>query len=439
MSLFRIVGFILLIASFGACSTSLNIGKAVRRTLLADSVLQSSHVGVVFFDPSQQKEIFSYNGQHYFTPASNTKIITCYAAMKLLGDSLPGLLYAKTDEGIYIRGTGDPTLLQEDYRQHPVLAFLRQQRSPLYLLSDNWHTPALGRGWSWEDYNESYMTERSAFPVYGNVLHWYQQRDTDGRAGFYSVPPSTWDTAQLAPQEEQSFSVERDRDQNRFTIRPGKETSANQQVPFCTNGVSSTVTLLRPLLGTSLIEVPANRLSSAPFTLLRSQPTDSLLRIMMFRSDNFFADQSLLMVSQQLLGKMDEQRVIDTLLHSLLADLPQQPVWVDGSGLSRYNLFSPRDIIRVLEKMQAEFPWSRLQTLFPTGGQGSLSNLYLQEKGAIYAKTGTLGGVVALSGYLQTRKGKWILFSILVNHHTGSAAHVRQLIQRCLRQARSRI
>mgnify|MGYP003348935756 CR=1 FL=1 len=213
-------------------------------------------------------------------------------------------------------------------------------------------------------------------------------------------------------------------------------------LPAVLSGRQSPIELLRDTLHKNISIAEKEILQTAALkssTLITSQPTDSMLKDMMDRSDNFFADQSLLMVSQQLLGKMDEQRVIDTLLHSLLADLPQLPVWVDGSGLSRYNLFSPRDIIRVLEKMQAEFPWSRLQTLFPTGGQGSLSNLYLQEKGAIYAKTGTLGGVVALSGFLQTRKGRWILFSILVNHHTSSAAHIRQLIQQCLRQARSRI
>ena len=50
--------------------------------------------------------------------------------------------------------------------------------------------------------------------------------------------------------------------------------------------------------------------------VIHSQPTDSLLKPMMHRSDNFYAEQSLLMVSEKLLGTMNDRKIIDTLLKS---------------------------------------------------------------------------------------------------------------------------
>ena len=55
--------------------------------------LQTAHVGISIYEPATNKYWYDYQGDKYFVPASNTKIPTCYAAMKYLGDSLVGLKY----------------------------------------------------------------------------------------------------------------------------------------------------------------------------------------------------------------------------------------------------------------------------------------------------------------------------------------------------------
>ena len=172
------------------------------------------------------------------------------------------------------------------------------------------------------------------------------------------------------------------------------------------------------------------------WSTIHSQPTDSLLKPMMHRSDNFFAEQSLLMVSNEKLGIMNDARIIDTILKTDFADLPQKPRWVDGSGLSRYNLFSPRDFVAILDKMRTEFGMERIKTVFPTGNEGTLRNYYTKEEGYLFAKTGTLSGVVALSGYLYTKKNKLLLFSVLVNNHNGSATEVRRVVEQLIERIR---
>jgi len=157
---------------------------------------------------------------------------------------------------------------------------------------------------------------------------------------------------------------------------------------------------------------------------------------MMHRSDNFFAEQSLLMVSNELLGVMKDAKIIDTLLKTDFRDLPQKPKWVDGSGLSRYNLFTPQDFVFILSKMKTEFGMDRVKNILPTGNEGTLEGRFVADSNYIFAKTGTLSGVVALSGFLYTHKNKLLIFSVLVNNHTTSAAEVRRAVERFIQGIR---
>jgi D-alanyl-D-alanine carboxypeptidase/D-alanyl-D-alanine-endopeptidase (penicillin-binding protein 4) len=157
-----------------------------------------------------------------------------------------------------------------------------------------------------------------------------------------------------------------------------------------------------------------------------------MLKPMMHVSDNFFAEQSLLMVSNEKLGYMKDADIIDTLLKTDLAGLPQRPKWVDGCGLSRYNLFTPQDFVYILNKMRTEFGLERLKNILPTGGEGTLGNYYKQMKGNIFAKTGTLSNNCALSGFLITKKGKLFIFSILANNYITGATPVRRAVEHYL-------
>ncbi|MEO6914388.1 MAG: D-alanyl-D-alanine carboxypeptidase, partial [Chitinophagaceae bacterium] len=150
------------------------------------------------------------------------------------------------------------------------------------------------------------------------------------------------------------------------------------------------------------------------------------------------AEQLLLMVSGVRLGRMNDRAIIDTLLQSDLAGLPQRPAWVDGSGLSRYNLFTPSDLVYILKKMHDEFGFEKLKKILPGAGTGTLANYYIQDSGYIYAKTGTLTGQVCLSGFLVSKKNKLLIFSVLVNNHQGSAVAVRTEVSRFLHEVRER-
>jgi len=89
--------------------------------------------------------------------------------MKHLPDHLPAALITDLDTALLITPTGDPSFLHARFKTHPLYDYLKNSSKPLYIHQSNWRTAKWGHGWSWEDYAEDYMIERSAFPVYGNT------------------------------------------------------------------------------------------------------------------------------------------------------------------------------------------------------------------------------------------------------------------------------
>lgn len=416
-----------------ACSAQKEISRSANKLLFSDSAINNAHVGISIYDPAANKYLYNYQADKYFVPASNVKIFTTYAGLKYLGDSLPGIQYIDNADTLHLFPSGDPTFLHSDFPNQPVIDFLKRQQKPITISSGTWRDAALGFGWSWNDYNNDYMVERSPLPVYGNLIRFVQTMQVSeiGQKAepiIFTEPDINWKLNFNPDATTRAFYVRRQMGENVFRVTTGTEQYRTIEVPFMTNGLSSALELLKDTIARELIPVETLPQRDKLKTVF-SQPTDSFLRAMMHRSDNFFSEQTLEMVSNLKLGFMEDGRLIDTLLKSDLKGLPQLPRWVDGSGLSRYNLFTPHDFIWILNKLRAEYPFERLKNIFPTGGQGTLSNYYKGDSSFVFAKTGTLSGHVALSGYLVTKKKRLLVFSVLINNHHASAPAIRRQVE----------
>ncbi|MDP4283052.1 MAG: D-alanyl-D-alanine carboxypeptidase [Bacteroidota bacterium] len=413
-------GLISLSIFLSSCSVSKKISRSAKDDILNNKAFVNAHIGISIFEPSTGKFWYNYQGERYFVPASNTKLATCYAALKYLGDSLTGVNYdVLNDSTIVLKTSADPTFLHSDYLNQPVYDFLKNFRLIQILKPE--FTNFLGRGWAWDDYKDAYMAQRSSFPIYGNIakIKWINNHTLSFMPSFFAK--------KLVIKENLSngFEIIKSWDQNDFTFINGNEKFT--EIPFRPNEKT-----IQDLLQDTLhqkVEIITGYTGETNH-IIHSQPTDSLLKPMMHRSDNFFAEQSLLMVSTNILGEIDDRKIIDTLLKTDYKLLPQKPQWVDGSGLSRYNLFSPRDFVFILNKMINEFGIDRIKNILPTGGTGTINSYYRMDKGYIFVKTGTLNGVVALSGFLYTRKNKLLIFSVLVNNHQSTSTSIRNGIEK---------
>jgi serine-type D-Ala-D-Ala carboxypeptidase/endopeptidase (penicillin-binding protein 4) len=336
----------------------------------------------------------------------------------------------------------DPTFLHPDYTAQPVYEKLKNIKSVYWDLTA-WQTQRWGNGWSWNDYDAYYMAERSPFPVFGNVINFKLTGNQLQRAVNVRVSSDYPDSSiQFSPVNEtvnsRNFNIDRQLDGNEFILKSSLSAFQNAEVPFRTDAAFVSQLLKDTLKAERVIPsyIPAIQNVRSTATAIYSQPADAMLKPLMHRSDNFFAEQTLLMVSNKLLGVMNERKLIDTLLATDFKDLPQKPRWADGSGLSRYNLFTPQDFIAILEKMKNEFGMPRIQNIFATGNTGTLKNYYVSDSSFIYAKTGTLSGVVALSGFLITQKNKLLIFSVLVNNHQATSTDIRRGVEKFIQQLR---
>jgi D-alanyl-D-alanine carboxypeptidase/D-alanyl-D-alanine-endopeptidase (penicillin-binding protein 4) len=469
------VAHCLLLIFLASCSVQKQIAKSANENVLSAPALQTAHVGISIYEPAANKYWFNYQGDKYFVPASNTKIPACYAAMKYLGDSLVGLRYRYQEylNTYYILPSGDPTFLHEDFKTHRVLDFYKRNIDQKFEfdVSFIWHEFPWGNGWSWNDFEDGYMAERSPLPIYGNVVKFKKNGvisfPYSDSTGYTAIGIETYPKyfqkkleVQTPAYEPGKFTINRKLDENRFLIRYAGSSFNSATIPFVTNNENTYLKLLsdtihihwaftvndEPYAANSYhngsVIYPGNSHNliqgRRSYIVIHSQPTDSLLKPMMHRSDNFFAEQSLLMVSNERLGYMNDEKIIDTLLKTDFKDLPQKPRWADGSGLSRYNLFTPQDLVAILNKMKNEFGMERIKNILPTGGEGTLSSYYNKESGYIYAKTGTLSGIVSISGFLYTKKNKLLIFSILVNNHNGSATDIRRAVEKFIEGIRNK-
>ncbi len=422
----RTLGILLLLAYLGySCSpvSKRSLDKSFR---LTDEKFQD-HTGFSLYDLDNKKALYDYQGSNYFTPASNTKIFTLFACISLLGDSIPALRYFENGDSLIFWGTGDPSFLyKEVYDNNRVYSFLKSTSLPLYFSDANFHTTNFGPGWAWDDYNDYYSPERSPFPIYGNIL---SVQTFNGRV---DIQPRYFRNYVQVGDKQNKPKVIRRLESNQFLFHPNllpREFKAD--VPFKVDS-ELTAHLLSDTVK-KIVRLIQRPLPKSALTLY-SVPVDSVYKVMMQESDNFIAEQLLLMCSQALSDTLQTEIAIRYAKKIFLHDLADEPQWVDGSGLSRYNLFTPRSIVQLWEKIYGKVPRERLFAILPAGGKsGTIKNWYNAERPYIFGKTGSLSNNHCLSGYLVAKSGRTLIFAFMNNNFTSPGNEIRANMEKILK------
>jgi serine-type D-Ala-D-Ala carboxypeptidase/endopeptidase (penicillin-binding protein 4) len=399
-----------------------------------DEQLQD-HTGFMLYDLEKKQSVFEYNASKYFTPASNTKIFTFFSGLKILGDSVPAFHYRETADSLILWGTGNPSFLYKYvYNNGRVYNFLKNAQKPLYFSSANFYSHPFGPGWAWDDFNDYYAAERSAFPIYGNIFYVKLENNSP------RVYPAYFQKYFSQGPEKERTQVQREVNTNHFTFHWGKRRTSTTvwDVPIrMEEGLD--VMLLCDTLKKAISVIEKHPFDSSKLSQNKtfySIPTDSIYKVLMQDSDNFIAEQILMMCSDVLNPDTTQTEItINYVKKNFLKDLKDAPSWVDGSGLSRYNLFTPRTIVQMWEKIYQIRPRERLFPLLATGGvSGTIKNWYKGDtQPYIFGKTGSLSNVHCLSGYLITRSGKTLIFSFMNNNFVESTSKVRTHMQDLLK------
>jgi serine-type D-Ala-D-Ala carboxypeptidase/endopeptidase (penicillin-binding protein 4) len=419
----KLFTLISLACALASCSpiTSRKLNKTFSET---EKTFQD-FTGFMLYDLEKKKSVYEYNADKYFTPASNTKIFTFFTSLNILGDSVPALRYVERGDSLIFWGTGDPSFLYKFTHQNRIIFdFLKTTEKSLYFSPTNFNTTHFGSGWAWDDYNDVYTVERSPFPVYGNIF------TVEGDRSIIKVQPPLLERHFTLKEELATAKVIRKIDNNDFLVYPSDRKKFELDVPM---KIDPDIT--RQLLSDTinkdvhLIHFPMVKEAKTLYSI----PSDSLYSVMMKASDNFIAEQLLLLCSGMISDTLQPEITIKYSKQTLLNDLADKPIWVDGSGLSRYNLFTPRSIVDLWRKIYQLVPEQRLFSLLAVGGKsGTIRKWYKSEKPYVFGKTGSLSNNHCLSGYLVTKKGKTLIFSFMNSNFTASSSEIRNNMQNIL-------
>ena len=167
-----------------------------------------------------------------------------------------------------------------------------------------------------------------------------------------------------------------------------------------------------------------------------SRPLVEHIKLMMKYSNNFMVEMLVKNMVVELTGKKGHLKegleIIKKHIKKLGIEEAEYSL-VQASGLSRKNKLKPRHLKTVLQywlnhPLQAEF-----ESAFPLAGEDGTLKKYFKNtklKGRIHAKTGSINGVVGLSGYLITKKGEKRIFVFLFNGPSTLKRKVEKLFRK---------
>lgn len=401
---------------------------AALEAALGDQSFFGGHLtGFLLYDLDSGRVVFEKNSHQRFIPASTIKLLTGYAALVVLQDSTQTLRYLSSGDTLKIWGSGDPSWNYKEFAQ-PDFQKIIGNHKVVQFSDANQVSPNYGYGWQWDDYFFDYAAERSSLPIYGNLVKVEKIGDS------LRLFPDYFQ-AQLQSSTKDFKELTRDFHSNTFYYNPASYRGRENYIPF----------LVQPEL---LVQL-ASRETGLPWIykaeplpavhqLWRASALLPILKEMMLMSDNFLAEQLLFMVSDKLFQTLDTDRALDYLIKTELADLPDSPRWVDGSGLSRHNLLTPRALVGVFEKLNSLLPREQLLELLATGGKtGTLKNTFQAAQPYIFAKTGSMSHSYNLAGLVQTKSGKTYAFAFMNTNFPSSVSTVRKEVEKVMLQVNS--
>ena len=337
--------------------------------------------GVLIKDLNTQEVLFSYNEDKLFTPASLTKIFTLMAALEIIDEeqyAYPTSFYfSSTTPGeingdLYIAGSGDPTQTPEVIRKIAdalVQKFNIRHISGDIVLDNSKFLPEefLGRGWMWDDKNPLI----GALTVMGSKVKEKQN-------SYLNTMPLLWGNIFSQELSKKGVKIE-------GGIRIGK-TKEDSRVKY----------------------------------VYYSDTLDKILAYMMKKSDNQSAENIFRSLAPEdnpegssttiarSIASLEE--VIDT---ALGLKWGEDYIFVDGCGLSEYNLITSAHLVEVISYLYRKYDFKILDYFANTKEKGTLrERLPFQ----VWGKTGTLSSASALAGLLKTKNKRWVVFCLMENN-----------------------
>lgn len=416
-----------------------------------------SRWGILIETLSTANQLYSRDAERYFIPASNVKLLVTAAALRQLSPefrirtSVYGTGTLPNLTSLRVVGRGDPSLTTAQLKDLAQQLKRQGVRQVQQLIVDDSYFPQSGINptWEWEDIQYDYATSVTSLILNQNAVTLTLSPQQPGQPLRLS-----WNDTIAAKQwrvENQSVAAT-DATENSVTVtgvlgqpilKIKGQLAADAQPDawdlaildpaqyfldsFRQSLLSEGITVTQAsIIDNSSVTEPMPELAA-----VESPPLAELVKETNQESNNLYAEVLL----QTLATQGDRTINSDTGLAVLKQRLTQLGVnperyrLMDGSGLSRHNLVSPDAIAQTLQRM-AQTPQAAIyRASLPVAGvNGTLENRFRNTaaQSHLQAKTGTLTGASALSGYLDVPGYQPLVLSIMVNQSEQSVATLRQ-------------
>lgn len=452
-SFFFILFFFVFSSAFGSNKPVESTALQKKIEHLLNAWDQTSNIGIIVQNAQTGQAIYKKNVNRYFSPASNLKLFTAWAALESLGPNFTyqTKLFAntqKTQEGIlsdpvYLKFSGDPVLKFEQMDrmvQSLSAAGVREIQADVIVDDTVFDQISMSPGTVWDDKDYCFgaplgglMLDRNcviatikpgiaagqpaelALPAHPQFIHFKNQVITADQS-----TKSDCIFEVKTPLEIDGYSIE-------GCIKAGDPEQKiemavpNPRIYFQT--VLSYLFQKHHIVHTGKIKFQKmETITMQPLVVEHSPPLSKLLAVMLKESDNAIANALFKTMGKLYANEPGSWENGRQALKNIFSEKSQlkfsKAKMVDGSGLSRYNYVTPKQVAALLKKAHQSANFDVFLSSLPIAGvDGTLRDRMRQSAAfkKVHAKTGTMGGVTALSGYVENRKKQKLIFAILVN------------------------
>lgn len=383
--------------------------------------------GAKVLDLDSGEVLYELNADVPLIPASNQKIVTTYAALKLLNpeSKFQTALYSqgKIANGVlhgdlYVKFSGDPELTYKDLSALFEKLNVNSIKGVVYIDDEDFDNEYFGHGWSHDQIKFCFSAPISAIMIDKNCeLYKFEKHHyvPERQPHFTTLKNRAKQTPKNQFCElELDYSSENHYELNGCYIKdelPSRLYIATRDPHKLGIDVIKTLLKAREVKFSQVKFAPV----SAQASLIAAHDSLTLKQLlvdMMKDSDNQSSEVIFKLISKVKLQKgtwKNSAQLVTKLLKDELGDV--EFIVKDGSGGSRKNLISPSVLVSILEMSKDN---ENFVKTFPQAGDGTLKNRFKNK--SIFAKTGTIDNVSALSGYIFLENGRKIAFSLIINN-----------------------
>ena len=418
--------------------------------MLSKQHINTGAVSISIKDAKTGQTIYSLHDRTPKQPASTLKVITTSASLDTLGTDyqFTTKLYKSTNNDLYLKLGADPFLKSSDLKQLITTAKNKNIAPKTFYIDDSiFDSTEWGEGWQWDDDLNPYMPKFSAYNLDGNIISVEITPQKIGTAPIIIVKPFypiTIMNLMTSSKDHTNIYFERN-DSIAPNIINAKGTVTKQKTVKLPVGNPQLYFKLR------LQEAVKNRkidyynpfvtgiLPEKNIYLVDeiNNGIDTALKEILKNSDNMVAETVFKLAGAVYTKSSGSAQNSYTMLNNYLEKLELNTddiKIVDGSGVSKNNLMTSDFMTSFLVKLYNTENFPTIEQYLPTPGEGTLKNRMLYFKDCLRAKTGTLSGTSAITGYITTRTGKVYVFNIMIQDAKTSDADKKNIEEQILRQ-----